>query len=261
MRTFAIVNMKGGVAKTTTACNMAYLMAQNGKCVLLIDNDIQGNASAFYEQRKTAGTKTVADVFSGASIRDAIRPTRYKNLSVVMGDMDLATVNMELMARRDPRAATILQEALKVVRQDYDYAVIDCAPNMTPNVINAFMAATDIIVPLEIDGFSIDGLREVESRVLEARAAGRNVSLTGVLVTKFNARTKMDREGLEFLRTKTKFPIFHNVIHMSVKVKESVFQHIPVVEYAKKCRPAQDYRAFIAELVPNLGTEQEGALA
>lgn len=260
MRTFAIVNMKGGVAKTTTACNMAYLLAQSGKRVLLIDNDIQGNASAFYEQRKTAGAATVADVFRGAPIREAIRQTRYRNLSVVMGDMDLATVNMELMARRDPRAATILQEALADIRQEYDFAIIDCAPNMTPNVINAFLAATDVIVPLEIDGFSIDGLREVESRVLEARAAGHDVRLTGVLVTKFNGRTKMDREGLQFLRTKTKFPVFHNVIHMSIKVKESVFQHRPVVEYARKCRPAQDYRAFVEELVPNLGTEQEGAL-
>ena len=260
MRTFAIVNMKGGVGKTTTTCNMAYLLAQSGKRVLLIDNDIQGNASAFYEQRKTAGTVTVADVFRGAPIREAIRQTRYRNLSVVMGDMDLATVNMELMARRDPRAATILQEALGDIRQEYDFAIIDCVPNMTPNVINAFLAATDVIVPLEIDGFSIDGLREVESRVLEARAAGHDVRLTGVLVTKFNGRTKMDREGLQFLRTKTKFPVFHNVIHMSIKVKESVFQHKPVVEYARKCRPAQDYRAFVEELVPNLGTKQEGAL-
>ena len=122
------------------------------------------------------------------------------------------------------------------------------------------LAATGIIVPLEIDGFSIDGLREVESRVLEARAAGHDVRLTGVLVTKFTSRTKMDREGLQFLRTKTNFPVFHNVIHMSIKVKESVFQHRPVVECARKCRPAQDYRAFVEELVPDLGTEQEGAL-
>ena len=260
MQTFAIVNMKGGVAKTTTACNMAYLLARHGKRVLLIDNDIQGNASAFYEQRKTVSTATVADVFRGACIRDAIRPTRYENLSVVMGDMDLATVNMELMARRDPRAATILQEALEDIREDYDFVIIDCAPNMTPNVINAFLAATDVIVPLEIDGFSLDGLREVESRVLEARATGHDVRLAGVLITKFNSRTKMDREGLQFLKKKTKFPIFHSVIHMSIKVKESVFQHQPVVEYAKRCRPAQAYRAFIAELVPNVGTEQEGAL-
>lgn len=257
MRTFAIVNMKGGVAKTTTACNMAYLMAKAGKKVLLIDNDIQGNASTFYEQRKTAGIPTIADIFRGADIRAAIQPTKYDNLFVVMGDMDLATVNMELMARQrtDVSPALILRTALESIADEFDFAIIDCAPNMTPNVINAFLAATDVIVPMEIDGFSIDGLREVESRVLEARNTYNPAcKLTGVLITKFSARTKMDREGLEFLREKTKYPIFQSVIHMSVKVKESVFSHVPVVEYAKKCRPAADYKAFMTELVPNLGT-------
>ena len=257
MRTFAIVNMKGGVAKTTTACNMAYLMAKAGKKVLLIDNDIQGNASTFYERRKTAGIPTIADIFRGADIRAAIQPAKYDNLFVVMGDMDLATVNMELMARQkaDASPALILRTALESIADEFDFAIIDCAPNMTPNVINAFLAATDVIVPMEIDGFSIDGLREVESRVLEARSTyNPDCKLTGVLITKFSARTKMDREGLEFLRQKTKYPIFQSVIHMSVKVKESVFSHVPVVEYAKKCRPAADYKAFMTELVPELGT-------
>lgn len=258
MRTFAIVNMKGGVAKTTTACNMAYLLAKAGKKVLLIDNDIQGNASTFYEQRKTAGVPTIADVFRGEDIRAAIRPTKYENLFVVMGDMDLAVVNMELMARSkdDASPALILRKALESVAEEFDFTIIDCAPNMTPNVINAFLAATDVIVPMEIDGFSIDGLREVESRVLEARQSyNPDCKLAGVLITKFSARTKMDNEGLKFLREKTKFPVFQSVIHMSIKVKESVFAHVPVVKYAKKCRPAADYRAFMAEIVPNLGTK------
>lgn len=259
MRVFAIVNMKGGVAKTTTACNMAYLLAEEGKRVLLVDNDIQGNASAFYEQRKTAGVPTIADVFRGADLRKAIRPTKYENLFVIMGDMDLASVNMELMARQrndqGVSAALILKEALGSVADSFDFVIIDCAPNMTPNVINAFLAATDVIVPMEIDGFSIDGLREVENRILEARQSyNPDCKLAGVLITKFSARTKMDRDGLTFLREKTKFPVFKSVIHMSVKVKESVFAHIPVVEYAKKCRSAVDYRTFIAEIVPNLGT-------
>lgn len=256
MKIYAIVNMKGGVAKTTTACNMAYLMAKSGKRCLLIDNDIQGNASTFYGQRKTAGTPTIADVFRGADIRSAIRPTKYENLFVIMGDMDLATVNMELMARtRLSNPVLILQQALKEIKHEFDYVIIDCAPNMTPNVINAFLAATDVIVPMEIDGFSIDGLQEVESRVLEARNTYNPACrLTGVLITKFSARAKMDREGLAFLREKTKFPIFDTVIHMSVKVKEAVFAHVPIVEYAKRCRPADDYRAFVAELVPSVGT-------
>ena len=258
MRTFAIVTMKGGVAKTTTACNMAYLLSNQGQRVLLIDNDIQGNASSFYKQTKMAGVATIADIFRGTDIHQAIRETEYPNLSIIMGDMDLATVNIELMARQKDgvSSALILKESLESVKANYDYVIIDCAPNMTPNVINAFFAATDVIVPMEIDGFSIDGLQEVERRVMEAQSTHNpDIRLTGVLITKFNARTKMDKEGLAFLREKTNFPVFNAVINMSVKVKEAVFSHVPVVEYAKRSRPANDYRAFVAEVVPNLGTK------
>ena len=258
MRIISIVNMKGGVAKTTTAVNMAYLISKAGQNVLLIDNDIQGNASAFYECRKEAGMLTIADVFRGADMRAAIRRTKYDRLRVVAGDMDLARVNMELMAEKSADKMLILRQALQNVGP-YDYVIIDCAPNMTPNVINAFMASDDIIVPMEIDGFSIDGLQEVRSRIREAHTSGYNtkVKLRGVLVTKFNARTKMDKEGLKFLQEKTDFPVCKNVIHTSIKVKESVFQHIPVVRYAPKCRPASDYRGFVREIVPELGTEEE----
>ena len=91
---------------------MAYLLSSQGQRVLLIDNDIQGNASSFYKQTKMAGVATIADIFRGTDIHQAIRETEYPNLSIIMGDMDLATVNIELMARQKDgvSSALILKE-------------------------------------------------------------------------------------------------------------------------------------------------------
>lgn len=256
MKVISIVNLKGGVGKTTSAINFSYMLAEKGYKVLLIDNDIQGNASAFFDYRKErkANLKTIVDVFNGCEIKQAIYETKYTNLSIIIGEMGIVTVNMELSNMKDISSVLKLHNQLNHIKEDFDYVIIDNAPNMTPNVINALMASNDVIIPLEIDGFSVDGLEEVLKQIKIAKYSGINktIKLAGVLITKFNSRTKIDKEGEFGLRTgqwtKSKIlPVFKNVIHSSVKVKESVMQQIPIVRYNKKSRPAIDYKNAVDE--------------
>lgn len=252
MRTLAIFNMKGGVAKTTTACNTAHLLAKAGWRVLLLDNDAQGNASSFFQRGKTARYKTMADVFLGAPIQSAIQHTNYENLDIVVSNMKLADAN-EKIKEQGRQADFILYNVLASVARNYDIAIIDCAPGKAPNIDNALIAATDVLVPLEIDGYSLEGLHNVQAEVLKARAKGSHCKILGILICKFEKRTNLGRDGLKYLHQQN-WPVFKTVIHASVKVKEAVFKRLPLTEYSKKCRPAADYKEFVRELVPKLGT-------
>lgn len=248
MTIISIVNLKGGVGKTTTAINMSYGLAEEGKKVLLVDNDIQANASSFFDKRKAP--KTITHVFMSKgeekTLRAAIYKTKYNNLFILPAEMKLAEANIEMSKTGE---VEILKNCMKIINGEFDYVIIDNAPSMTANVINAIIASDDIIVPMEVDGFSMDGLEEVRKQIKVAKNSGLNkgLKLAGVLITKFNSRTKMDKEGVKQLRQQHNYKIFENVIHMTVKVKESVFAKIPIIRFSKNSRAALDYKNFVKE--------------
>ncbi|WP_110955737.1 ParA family protein [Anaerosinus massiliensis] len=254
MKIVSIANLKGGVGKSTTAINMAYVLAEKGKKVLIADNDIQSNVSAFFDHKEIQ--PNITDVFmSGgdiATLRAAIKETKYKNLSILPSTMDLAEANIELAKNSE---VEILRDCLRSLENDFDYIIIDNAPNMTPNVINAIIASDHIIVPTEIDCFGLDGLDKIKEQVRIAKASelNDNIEIVGVLITKYNGRTKMDREGAQHLRQDKQNKLFESMIHLTVKVKESTFQQIPIVRYAKRNRAAVDYIAFVDEYLEREG--------
>lgn len=248
MKIISIANLKGGVGKSTTAINMAYILTEKEKRVLIVDNDIQSNTSAFFDRRGME--PNINEVYqSGGNkniLRAAIRDTRYTNLKILPATMDLATAIIEMSKGGN---VTILKDCLRSLEEEFDFVIIDNSPQMTANVINAIIASDDIIVPTEIDCFGLDGLDEIRKQVEVARGSGLNdnIKIAGVLITKYNGRTKMDREGAKQLRQDPQNKIFENMIHLTVKVKESTFQQIPIVRYDKRNRAAIDYIGFVDE--------------
>lgn len=246
MKTIAIINMKGGCAKTTTTANMAYILAKDyGKRVLAIDNDKQGNLS------KACGVwsydkQSLADVLTGQQdIQDVIQSTSTNGMDVVPANMHLLSANLMVIKDEDRQQATILKEGLEKVQDNYDYCIIDCPPDINISVINALVAADEVIIPIKIDGYSFDGMNELEEQISNAKQLNPRLKFRGCLVTMFYNR-EVCRQGEEWLKSQ-RYPVFRTHIRKTEKVDEATFTGKSLMEYSPRSAAARDYRMFTKE--------------
>ncbi len=250
MKSISIINLKGGVAKTLTAVSMAHILAtMHSKRVLLIDNDKQGNTS------KTFGVhsyddKSISDVLTARrlDVREVIKITRFTNIHVLPANMSLIRANLEVMLDTGTRPQqTRLREALTQIADNYDYCIIDNAPDINISTINALTASDDVIIPIKIDKYAFDGLAELKEQIEDTRDdLNPRLRLAGCLITCFQ-RTDADRQGEEWLRSQPEFPVFDTHIRYSDKVAESTFSESPIAEYSRRSGAAMDYVAFVRE--------------
>lgn len=246
MKTIAIINMKGGCAKTTTAVNMAHILASDYKRkVLVIDNDKQGNLSKAcnawsYEK------PSLADIFTGqAGITETIQTTQIPLLNVIPANMHLLTANLMVIKNEEIEQATILKNELAEVENAYDYCIIDCPPDINISVINALVAANEVIIPIKIDGYSFDGMEELEEQINNAKKLNSKLKLRGCLVTMFYNRD-VCRQGEEWLQNQ-RYPVFKTHIRRTEKADEVTFTNASLVEYSPRSGAARDYKAFVKE--------------
>lgn len=190
MKTIAIINMKGGCAKTTTSVNMGYILAEDyDKKVLIIDNDKQGNLS------KACGVwndeaPSFADVLTGdKTLTDVMQLGANGNIAVVPANMTLLTANLEVIKNEEIDQVTILSKELEKVKDVFDYCIIDCPPDINISVINALVAADEVIIPIKIDGYAFDGMKELEEQINNAKQLNPKLKFRGCLVTKTKHNT------------------------------------------------------------------------
>lgn len=212
MKTISIINLKGGVAKTLTAGSMAHILAvYHKKRVLLIDNDKQGNTSKAF------------------------------------GVHSYDRANLEVMMDSTRPQQTRLRAALDTIAGDYDYCIIDNAPDINISTINALVASDDVIIPIKIDKYAFDGLAELKEQIEDTRDdLNPRLRLAGCLITCFQ-RTDADKQGEEWLRAQPEYPVFDTHIRYSEKVTESTFSESPIAEYSRRSGAATDYIAFVRE--------------
>ena len=171
MKTLSIINLKGGVAKTISSVNMAHILAAVHGCkVLLIDNDKQGNASKILN-RHSYDHKGTAEVMTQRGIDPAavIQHTDYDGLDIITANMNLLTANLEVMLDQSRPQQTRFVKFLDGLQQEYDYCIIDNAPDINISTINALVASQDVMVPITIDDFAIDGLAELKEQIDNTR--------------------------------------------------------------------------------------------
>lgn len=249
MEIISIINLKGGVAKTISSANIAHILATiHNKRVLLVDNDKQGNSSKLFGLHSN-DRLCIAEIMTrrGINLKDVIVPTPYDNLHLITANMSLLKANLEVMLDTVRPQQTRLKNALEQVKNEYDYCIIDNAPDINISVINALVASTDVIIPIKIDQFAFDGLAELKEQIDNTREdLNPQLCLKGCLITSYQ-KNEVNKQGEEWLINQTEYPVFNTHIRRTEKIDESTFASMPILEYSKRCGAAKDYLTFVEE--------------
>jgi chromosome partitioning protein len=248
----AFANQKGGVGKTTTAVNAAVSLAQRGYRVLLIDADPQGNATSSLGIDKVGVGRSIYDVLiDGLPLSEAISPSQRPGLDLVASTPMLAGAEIELVeaAGRETR----LRGALAGLLTRYDVVLIDCPPSLGLLTVNALTAARSVVVPIQCEFLALEGLGQLMTSIdLVKRGLNPALDVTGVLMTMFDARTRLSAHVVEEVRRYFPHRMFRTVVPRSVRLAEAPSYGQAIVEYDPSSRGAAAYEAFVGELAARL---------
>lgn len=251
----AFANQKGGVGKTTTAVNLAVLLANAGHRVLLVDSDPQGNATSSLGVEKRALIATLYDLLVGeVAIDDAIRPRVRERLDLLPSTPKLAGAEIEMVAISGRER--ILASALREVEADYDLILIDCPPSLGLLTVNALTAAQSVIVPIQCEFLALEGLGQLITTIdLVKRQLNPSLDVLGVLMTMYDARTRLSASVVEEVRRYFPHRIFETLIPRSIRLAEAPSYGQSIAEYDAESRGATAYRGVAAELTKRLSLD------
>ncbi|MEE9347250.1 MAG: AAA family ATPase [Robiginitomaculum sp.] len=249
MRIIAIVNQKGGVGKTTTAINLAAALAEQGKRVLLVDIDPQGNASTGLGVMRADRSLTSYDVIvDGADINDAIYETAVEGLTLLPSDMDLSGAELELGAAQG--RTTKLKEALAALHKKPDFVLLDCPPSLSLLTVNALTAAHSVIVPLQCEFYALEGLSQLLQTVEMAKGSlNPDLVIEGVMLTMYDPRNRLSGQVVADVRKHLGRAVFKTVIPRNVRIAEAPSFGLPVTSYDRRSKGAQAYMALAREIL------------
>lgn len=249
-RIISMVNQKGGVGKTTTTINMGACLAEQGRKVLLVDLDPQGALSAGLDIRVDDDDVTVYDMMldSQTSIHGAIRNTNVEGLDVVPANIDLSAAEIQLV--NEVGREQTLGRALRPVRRDYDYIIIDCQPSLGLLTVNALACSDGVIIPMECEYFSLRGLALLTDTVEKVRdRINFDLEVIGILVTMFDRRTTHAREVMSRVIEVFGDKVFDTVITRTVRFPETSVAGEPITTWAPQSQGATQYRDLAHEVI------------
>lgn len=247
----AITNQKGGVGKTTTAVNLSTSMALNKRKTLLIDIDPQGNASTGIGIDKIKVKRCVYDVLiNQASVKEIILSTQVKDLDILPSTIQLAGAEIELVnyISRENK----LKQAIKSIKNDYDYIIIDCPPSLGLLTLNSLTAADAVIIPIQCEYYALEGIGQLLNTInLVRENLNPSLEIEGILLTMYDSRTNLSRDVVMEVQKYFKGKIFKAVVPRNVRVSEAPSYGKPVVLYDAKSKGAIAYKKLAREVISN----------
>ena len=246
----AVINQKGGVGKTTTVVNLATALAQDGKKILVIDLDPQGNATTGLGRSNSDNEKNIYKALIGESeLTRAIQDSCVKNLDIVGSNVDLS--GLEVETADNPNRAFLLKEVIKTNEKlfsKYDNIFIDCPPSLSLLTIMSLVTAEELLVPLQTEFFALEGISQLVKTIERIKEKlNPTLEIRGILLTMFHKRNKLSKQVDEEARKYFKEKVYKTVIPRNVRLSEAPSHGVPCLVYDKGCLGSKSYINFAKE--------------
>lgn len=248
-RIIAIANQKGGVGKTTTSINLSSCLANEGKKVLLVDIDPQGNATSGVGIVKSSVKNTVYELFlEECSLEECLKTSVVDNLSVIPSNINLSGAEIDLIGVENREF--ILKRELEKIKDLYDYILIDCPPSLNVLTVNAMVAADSVIVPIQCEYYALEGLSQLIHTInlIQERLNGK-LEIDGIVFTMYDSRTNLSAEVVENVKENIHLNIYNTVIPRNVRLAEAPSYGLPIHMYDGKSAGSVAYENLAREVI------------
>jgi chromosome partitioning protein len=249
MRTIAVANQKGGCGKTTTSVNLSAALAQSGKRVLLIDLDPQGHATlgVGFEPEEFEKTIYNAIIDPLTPLESVVVATKFDGLSLAPSNVLLSGAETEIT----PRYARerLLRQTIEKLNGRYDFCIIDCSPSLSLLTLNALVASSEVIIPVQTHYYALEGLKQLLETIGVVRDRfNYSLRILGILLTFFESRTLLSQEVRRETEEHFGKLVLKTVIHRSIRLAEAPSAGEPILAYDSKSIGAREYMALAQEI-------------
>jgi chromosome partitioning protein len=245
----AIANQKGGVGKTTTTVNLAASLGVLEKKVLLIDADPQANASSglgIDVDNISIGTYQVLE--HAVTIKEALLPCTAPNVHVVPAHIDLVAIEIELVDK--DKREYMLKQALELIKDEYDYILIDCAPSLGLLTLNALTAADSVVIPIQCEYFALEGLGKLLNTIKSVQKIHNpDLDIEGMLLTMYDSRLRLSNQVVEEVQKHFHDMVFKTIIQRNVKLSEAPSYGESIINFDATSKGANNYLSLAEEII------------